>query len=345
MIVRRGTGDLNKIYRPCRVDEIIGQETINNTITNALEKGTLPHSSLFTGPSGCGKTTFARIIALGLNCEKGRSPNPCCECDSCKSILNLNSLAVLEVDAARTSDVNTVRSILDDLPAAPLGAKYKVAIFDEAHNLSGKAEDALLKFLEDTPEHVYLILCTNIPQKLKVVTRNRCKTIQFGRLTNANIYALLEQVAQFEGFNYSKDVLRYIAEESEGVPRAALSHLQQISAEGSWTKDAASIIINAGIDLDNTAVINLSQRIIQGAKFNEILSILKTINIPPESTRIAMRGYFIGCLKKNPNQWHFFKMAEALREPYYSKSKPEHDLISDIYKVVRILRDLKTRGR
>src|SRR4030042_6943314 len=104
MIIRRKSGDLSKIYRPCRVDEVVGHETIKKTIKNALENGKLPHSLLFTGPPGSGKTTFARIIALGLNCEKGPTANPCCECDSCKATLNLNSFAVIELDSARSGN-------------------------------------------------------------------------------------------------------------------------------------------------------------------------------------------------------------------------------------------------
>jgi DNA polymerase-3 subunit delta' len=240
--------------------------------------------------------------------------------------------------------VNTVRNILDDLPAAPLGANYKVAIFDEAHNLSGKAEDALLKFLEDTPEHVYIILCTNLPHKLKEVTRNRCKAIQFGRLTNADIYILLEQVSQFEGFNYSKEILRYIAEESEGVPRAALSHLQQVAAEGSWTKESASIIINAGIDLDQTEVINLARFIVTSADrakpkaivVKEIIKAADAINVPPEGVRIAVRGYLLGCLRRSGEE-KFNNAIEVLRKPYYG-AKPEHDLMNDLCKVFYELR-------
>ncbi len=234
MIVRRGKGDLNKVFRPCKISEVVGNETIKRTIGKSMENGTLPHAILFVGPSGCGKTTFARIIALGLNCEDGVSGEPCCQCTACSATLNLNSFAVIESDAGRTGDVATTRRILEDLPSAPMGGeRYKIAIFDEAHKLGGSSgsEDALLKVLEDTPDHVYIILCTNEPQKLKPVTINRCKVTQFGRIEDADVYKLLEQVCQFEGFDYKPEILQYISEESNGVPRAALSYLQQIAAE------------------------------------------------------------------------------------------------------------------
>lgn len=345
MIVKRGRGDLNKIYRPCRISEVVGHDTLKKTIGNALEKGTLPHSLMFTGPSGCGKTTFARIIALGLNCKEGPTPEPCCECASCKAILNLNSLAVLEIDAGRTGDVGTTRRILDDLPAAPMGGEpYKIAIFDEAHKLGGvsKSEDALLKSLEDTPEHVYLMLCTNEPQKLKEVTRNRCKITQFNRLTTDNIYSLLEQVSQFEGFNYNTDILRYVASEADGVPRAALSFLQQVSSEGTWTKDAASLIINAGVDVDHIEVFNFCRGLMKHRSFQTALSEYKKIkNVPLEMMRINMCGFFVGCLRNAKTKIEadkYSKIVEFMSIPYFNNPKPDHILINSLFKITQILR-------
>lgn len=345
MIVRRGQGDLNRIYRPCKIDEVVGQETIKNTIKNSLENRTFPQSSLFTGPSGCGKTTFARIIALGLNCEEGPTSSPCCKCDSCKAILASNSFAVIEIDAARTSDVAHVRELLKDLPSASLGGeRYKVVIFDEAHNLSGKAEDSLLKFLEDVPHHVYIILCTNEPQKLKVVTRNRCKVVQFGRLLEKDIYKLLEEVSQFEGFPYTKEVLQYIAEESEGVPRAALSFLQQVASEGSWTKEAASMIVNFGVDVDSADVFEFCKYILNSSNFKGSMRFYKEKkihNVPTETVRIHICGFFVGCLKnaKAPSDADKYSaIIDLFSEPLFHRPKPEHTLINNIYKTTKILR-------
>ena len=345
MIVRRGRGDLNKVYRPCKISEVVGHDTQKKTIGNAIEKGTLPHSVMFIGPSGCGKTTFARIIALGLNCKEGPTPEPCCKCDSCRAILNLNSLAVLEEDSGRTGDVGTTRKILEDLPAAPMGGEpYKIAIFDEAHKLGGKSssEDALLKFLEDTPEHVYLMLCTNEPQKLKEVTRNRCKTTQFNRLTTDNIYTLLEEVCQFEGFNYNTEVLRYISVEAEGVPRASLSFLQQVASEGSWTKDAVSLIINAGIDIDYVEIMDFCRALMKHRSFQTAVASYKKIkNIPLEIMRMSICGFFVGCLRNSKaadEANRYSKIVEFMSVPYFSNPKPEHILINSLFKITQILR-------
>jgi DNA polymerase III subunit gamma/tau len=344
MIVKRKRGDLNKTYRPCKISEIVGHDTIKKTIGNALAKGILPHSMMFTGPSGCGKTTAARIIALGLNCVEGPTPEPCCKCDSCKATLALSSFATVEVDAGRTGDVGTTRRILDDLPAAPMGGeRFKIAIFDEAHKLGGASgsEDALLKFLEDTPEHVYIILCTNEPQKLKEVTRNRCKTIQFGRLLDKDIYQLLEQVSQFEGYTYTPEILKYIVEESNGVPRQSLSYLQQIAGENSWTKDAASMIINAGLDIDSAEVINLGKILIESINFRKAVDSYKKMkNIPIETIRMGICGYFVGCLRRAKNfseAQRFSAIIDLLQEPYFGNPKPEHKLINTLFKITQIL--------
>jgi len=343
MIVKRGFGDLNKIYRPCTIDEVIGHETIKRTIKNAIEKRTLPHAMLFTGPSGCGKTTFARIIALCLECKEGPTSTPCCKCDSCRSILNLNSFAVTELDAARTSDVATVRRVIDELSAGAIsGEPYKIAIFDEAHELSGKAEDALLKILEDTPKHVYIILCTNLAGKLKEVTRNRCKITQFGRLLDSEIYSLLEQVSQFEGFDYKKEVLNYVVEESSGVPRAALSFLQQIASEGSWTKEAASIIINAGVDIDHAGVFDFCKYVLKNPNFKAVVQEYKKIKqVPIDTVRINLCGFFVGCLKnarRVGDAEKYSNIIDLLNTAFSNYPKPEHTLINNLFKITQILK-------
>jgi DNA polymerase-3 subunit gamma/tau len=347
MIVKRGKpgDDLNKAYRPCRIDEVIGHETAKKMFKNALEKGSLPHALLFVGPSGCGKTTFARLLGMGLNCVNGPTGNPCCECQACQSTLRQSSFAVMEVDAGRTGDVATTRLILDDLPSAPLsGERYRIVIFDEAHLLGGssKSEEALLKFLEDAPAHVYIILCTNEPQKLKEVTRNRCKIMQFNRLLNTDIMRLLEEVCQFEGFDYKVPVLEEIVKEAKGVPRAALSFLQQVASEGSWTKESASVMLNMGSDADHKAVLDLCRTIMKTKSFKDSMQIFDKIDgVPLEIIRMGLCGYFIGCLKNSPTLLEankFSEIVELLENPYFSNPKPEHKFVNSLYKITKILR-------
>jgi DNA polymerase III subunit gamma/tau len=327
-----------------------------------IAKFQTPHAMLFTGASGCGKTTAARVMALALNCFDSKIwdgdkkikldgsmsdlygfANPCCTCDACKSVLNLNSLAVIELDGARTGDVATIRKVLEDLPSAPMGGeRYKVLILDEAHNLSGKAEDALLKFLEDTPEHVYIILCTNLPQKLKEVTLNRCKIIQFNRLQNSYIFEILKNVCEYEGYEYKPEILNYILEESDGVPRQALTYLQQISSEGTWTKDAASLIINAGIDIDYIEMMDFCRSLMKHRSFQTAVANYKKIkNIPIEIMRISICGFFVGCLRNSKTSGEakgFSEIVEFMSVPYFNNPKPEHIFINSLFKITQILR-------
>jgi DNA polymerase III subunit gamma/tau len=346
-IVGRGTGDWSVKYRPCKFEEIHGNERIVTMLSNFIKNGTLPHVMLFTGPSGCGKTTAARILAMALNCQNRiqlKGAEPCCECESCKAVLNFNSFAVQEVDAGRTGDVSSTRRLLDDLPAASMGGEpYKVVIFDEAHKLGGTSgsEDALLKFLENTHDHVYIMFCTNEPQKLKAVTLNRCKHVQLVRVSTDLIYKLVEGVATWEGVDTRpenvKAMLKYMSEESEGVPRAALSYLQMIASEGSWTKEAASLIINSGVDVDSLEVYDFSKILIKGKWLEIVAAYEKIKTLPAESIRIAILGFLVGCIKnaKNYDQADLYaKMADTMAYIYYGP-KPEHVLFTKICQVLK----------
>jgi len=340
IVKKHRTGDLNVAYRPYRMDEVFGQERLVRLYSNHIEKKTLPHASMFTGSAGCGKTTFARIVALGMNCVTGHTANPCCECDSCIDTINLNSLAVMELDGVRAGTIDIIKDTLKDLPAAPLtGERYRILIIDEAHELSGKAENALLKFLEDCPIHVYILLCTNEPQKLKEVTRQRCKPIQFGRLENHYLYELIEQVAQFEGMDYKKEILKKIAEESEGTPRMALTFLQQIGAEGTWEDEAISMILNYGVEIDQADVYKFCKTLLNGSFRDSMTAYEKVKKIPTERIRINMTGFFAGCLRRARNTEVAEKYSEILdfiSTPLYGP-KPEHILVNNIFKIARIL--------
>jgi len=341
VIPKRGFGDLNKIYRPCTVREVIGNQTIKNMVATGIKKRTLPHSIMFTGVSGAGKTTMARIIALGMNCKEGPTPSPCCKCSSCKATLNQNSMSVIEVDGARTGNIDTMREVLDSLPSAPLSDdKYKILIIDEAHLLSDKSQSSLLKTLEDNMEHVYIILCTNQPEKLKDVTKNRCKIIQFGRLSDREIYYLLENVVEFEGMAYNKEVLEYIIAESNGVPRQALSFLQQVAADNTWTKDAASLIINAGIEIDQIEVFEFCKVLLKSGWGDILKAYRKIKSIPTETIRIVITGFMAGCLrnaKSIEEAKKFSKVIDIISVTYYGP-KPEHVLMNNLFKIMLILR-------
>jgi len=323
---------------------MLGNDRIKSMLSAYLTDGTLPHASLFTGPAGCGKTTAARIIALGLNCETGVTPNPCCECSTCKSIIALNNLSVLELDGARTGNKDMVLRILNDLPSAPFGIdRYRVLILDEAHKLSNDAEDALLKFLEDTPKHVYVILCTNEPMQLKEVTRQRCKPIQFSRMENNTIYEMLDQVSQFEGMMAKPEILHMISEECDGTPRVALSFLQQVSAEGSWTKEAATFILSAGVvEADQQEVIDLGRLLLSSSRWYPIQDMYLRLvkKIPVETLRITMMGFLAGCFKNaktNEDAILFHNCTETVGALYYGPNA-QHIILMRLFKCYSLIK-------
>jgi len=181
-----------------------------------------------------------------------------------------------------------------------------------------------------------------LADKLKEVTRNRLKTTQFSRLTDANIMSLLKVVCEFEGFMYKPDVLEYIAEESQGVPRASLSFLQMIASEGSWTREAASLIVNAGVDVDHAEIFDFCRFLVKGAGFKDCLKMYdKLRTIPTETKRIHICGFLVGCLKNARNisdAVKYSKTVDIFSTPTYSNPKPEHMLVNNLFKVIQILR-------
>ena len=326
-----GVGKSNLIKR---FDDVVA---VNNLSLEVKDKEFM----VFLGPSGCGKTTAARIIALGMNCQEGPTANPCCRCSSCKATLDQNSFSVIEVDGARTGNIDTMREILDNLSAAPMsGDRYKILIIDEAHKLSEKSQSSFLKTLEDSAIHVYIILCTNEPDKLKDVTKNRCKIMQFNRLLDKEIYKLLGDVAEFEGMSYKKEILEYIVEEAYGVPRQALSYLQQIASDNTWTKDAASLIVGAGTETDQIEVFEFC-KILLKSNWKSILYEFKKIKtIPPETIRIVITGFMAGCLRNSrsiEDAKKFSRIVDIISVPYYGP-KQEHVLTNSLFKIMMILR-------
>jgi len=342
---RTGADDLNTVYRPCTVDEMLGNKTNTNIIKKGLENNQLPHSFLFTGDAGCGKTTAARIIALGLNCEalEKSTPDPCLKCISCLSILNHNSIDVTEVNVGQSGGKDAVDSIVRDLLTAPFGVRYKVIIFDEAHKLTPAAQDLLLKIIEDGYRHVYFIFCTNKPEKLTDAFISRCNVMHFGRISQKLIVSMLEDVAQMEGMNYTPEVLNFLAEESRGVPRNALVWLKQTGDEGSWTVAAAKEIAGIMMGADDPQIIEISRALIKGTFHPAAKAYDKIKNKnQAESVRLGITSYFVGCLRRAKNYSEadrFSQVLDILTVPIYEQGKPgDYRLYNYLYKVAKLLK-------
>ena len=223
---------LYRKYRPSIFKDVIGQEHITVPLSNALQSGRIHHAYLFSGPRGCGKTSSARIMARSLNCEKGPTPEPCGQCQSCKDLVanGPGSIDVIELDAATHGLVDDARDLRDKAFFAPVSSKYKIYIIDEAHQLGPGAANALLKVVEEPPPHVLFIFATTEPDKLIATIRSRTHHYPFRLVPPGTLQDHLQKVCDEEGVKVEKGVLPLVVRASGGSVRDALSVLGQLLA-------------------------------------------------------------------------------------------------------------------
>jgi DNA polymerase-3 subunit gamma/tau len=223
---------LYRKYRPSTFGEVIGQNHVTEPLSNALSSGSIHHAYLFSGPRGCGKTSSARIMARSLNCEKGPTPNPCGECQSCRDLVanGPGSIDVMELDAATHGLVDDARDLRDKAFFAPVQSRYKIYIIDEAHQLGPGAANALLKVVEEPPPHVLFIFATTEPDKLIATIRSRTHHYPFRLVPPAVLAEHLEGVCKQEGIKVAKGVIPLVVRASGGSVRDALSVLGQLLA-------------------------------------------------------------------------------------------------------------------
>lgn len=222
---------LYRRYRAQAFDELMGQDHITTTLRNAIRQGRWSHAYLFCGPRGTGKTTTARLLAKSLNCEQGPTPDPCNQCRFCEAIRLGALVDVVEMDAASETSIDDVRSgVIENAKYPPMEARFKIYIIDEAHDLSAKAFDALLKTIEEPPPHVLFILATTEFTKVPPTIRSRCQRFDFHRGTITDIVKRIEQVVQAEGIEAEPAVLNLVARAADGSWRDALTALEQVIA-------------------------------------------------------------------------------------------------------------------
>jgi len=219
---------LARKWRPQQFADVVGQEHVTKTLTNAIESGRVAHAYIFVGSRGIGKTTSARILAKALNCEKGPTPHPCDECDSCKEVMAGNSLDVIEIDGASNNGVDQVRDLRDNARYTPARGPFKIYIIDEVHMLSTAAFNALLKTLEEPPPHVKFIFATTDVHKVLPTILSRCQRFDLRRISVQDIVDRLRKGCDEEGVSISEDALLAIARGAEGGLRDAESALDQI---------------------------------------------------------------------------------------------------------------------
>ncbi len=217
-------------WRPQSFSDMVGQEHIAKTLQNAIEGGRLHHAFLFTGTRGVGKTTSARILARTLNCTGGDPLHPCGECESCKSIMNGSNMDVFEIDAASNTGVDNIREVIEKVQYPPVVSKYKIFIIDEVHMLSTGAFNALLKTLEEPPEHVIFIFATTEVNKVPQTILSRVQRFDFKRLSIEQVRSRLRFICEQEGINASDETLDIFAEKADGSMRDGLTYFDQAFA-------------------------------------------------------------------------------------------------------------------
>lgn len=223
---------LYRAWRPQTFSDIVGQQHVTRTLKNALKHERFSHAYLFSGPRGTGKTSAAKVMAKAVNCEQGPAPEPCNTCTACERIAAGSLLDVVEIDAASNRGVEEIRDLRDKVKYAPSEVRMKVYIIDEVHMLTTEAFNALLKTLEEPPQHVMFILATTEPHKLPLTIISRCQRFDFRRVSTEDIVARLAHICEREKIRVDDTALSLIAQASEGGLRDALSLLDQAYAFG-----------------------------------------------------------------------------------------------------------------
>ena len=267
--------ELYKKYRPKTLAGVVGNETTVNLLRNMLEKGTIPHTILLQGASGCGKTTLARILQRSLECSE---------------------LDFIELNCSDFRGVDTIREIARQMHFSPTGGKCRIWLLDEVHQMTKDAQNAALKILEDTPSHVYFLLCTTDPQKLIPTIKNRCCQLSVELLKRKQLQKLIMRILKREGEKLTEDLIEDVIEASAGSARKALVILDRILnlPEG----DREDAVKN---DPEEKEVIELCRALIRGESWSRIASLLKGIKAEPEAVRYFVLGYARTCLLSAKN--------------------------------------------
>jgi DNA polymerase-3 subunit gamma/tau len=245
---------LYRKWRPQTFEEVIGQEYVTRTLSNSLRNGNYAHAYLFTGPRGTGKTSTARILAKALNCAEGPTPHPCNHCRSCREITEGISVDVVEIDAASTRGIDSIRELRERVVFSPAAARIKVYVLDEAHMLTKEAFNAFLKTLEEPPQHVVFVLATTEPHKMPPTILSRCQRYDFRSVPVPMLTDHLAHVAEAEGIETNEIALRLIARRARGSARDALVILEQATSYGDGIVDEAGVAGFLGLVEDEILV-------------------------------------------------------------------------------------------
>jgi len=281
-------------YRPKTFSEIVGQEGIVKTLQNQLKTGRIPHAFLFSGTRGVGKTTTARILAKALNCEKGITPEPCNQCNYCRAIDEGNSLFLMEIDGASNRGIDEVRSLQEAIVQRPLEGRFKVVIIDEVHMLTQEAFNALLKTIEEPPEHVVFVFATTDYQRVPATILSRTVHFHFREIPAEIIKEQIKKIVEKEGLEIEEKAAILISEAAEGSMRDAETSLEKVIAysEGKITiKD-----VEKALGLVPSALMEELTRAIEKRDREKIFKIVEEIFIQGYNVRRFLKDY-VGFLR------------------------------------------------
>ena len=316
---------LARKWRPSKFSEMVGQEHVVKALTTALESERLHHAYLFTGTRGVGKTTVARLIAKSLNCDTGVTPEPCGQCASCVEIAEGRSVDVLEVDAASRTKVEDTRDLLDNVQYAPTRSRFKIYLIDEVHMLSNHSFNALLKTLEEPPEHVKFLLATTDPQKLPATVLSRCLQFNLKNMVPLQIIDHLRHVLAEESVNFDDESLALLARGAEGSMRDALSLADQAIAHGSGELAAHEVRQMLGT-VSRTKVLDLLDALIANDA-KQALSVVEDI--------AAHSPDYAGTLDELASVVHQISLAQAVPGSIDS-TLPEHERLTSLAQAITV---------
>ena len=299
---------LARKYRPQRFSDVVGQEHVTRTLGNALEQQRVAHGYIFSGHRGIGKTTIARILAMALNCRnpigstQRPTPEPCGVCDSCREIRTSSSLDVVEIDAATNRGIDEIRELRDAARYAPARDRYKIYLLDEAHQITDAAFNALLKILEEPPEHVVFMMATTQPEDIPQTIRSRCQHFSFHAVKFEDIVAQLTQIAGQENIEADAQAIALLAEAGDGSMRDALSIMDQAIASAPLVESKATLDGEQIRELMGTVPDAVFERILESVSegqsavvMEEINRLLNSGNSPSQLARQMVR-YLRNCL-------------------------------------------------
>ena len=278
---------LARKYRPQKFDDVIDQDHITKTLSNAITANRMAHAILFTGPRGTGKTTVARILAKAMNCAEGPAPTPCDRCQSCREITTGRGVDVFEIDGASNNSVDQIRDLRDNVTYMPAHSAYKIYIIDEVHMLSTAAFNALLKTLEEPPGHVMFIFATTEPHKIPITIHSRCQRHDFKRIRLESISQHMHRLSRLENFETSDESLTLIAREAGGSMRDALSLLDQVMACSNDEATEQEVIQLLGV-IDRETIFNFSDALLNG----DVPTVLQIIDHLHDRGHDLKRFYF-----------------------------------------------------